>query len=245
MKDKPIDFQSYKQGYHEEDTCFKCDICGATFRKGEIFEMDGHFYEASLAIKEHVDHVHGSRFDSFVALDKKQNSLTDVQKQLMIMIHNGKSDKEIAALTNTSASTIRHQRFMFKERAKQARCYLALYELMMEGNENSEFIEYHENAKMKDDRFIATKKEEEDTLQTMFSSLNPLKLKQFPAKDKKKLMVLKAICETMDRDKEYSEVELNQLLKAIYDDYVAIRRALIEYGFMERTRDCTKYWVSR
>ncbi|WP_374967568.1 DUF2087 domain-containing protein [Lysinibacillus sp. RS5] len=28
-----------------------------------------------------------------------------------------------------------------------------------------------------------------------------------------------------------------------YSDYVSIRRYLIEYGFLDRSDDCTTYWV--
>ncbi|MEG2739993.1 DUF2087 domain-containing protein, partial [Clostridium sp.] len=29
----------------------------------------------------------------------------------------------------------------------------------------------------------------------------------------------------------------------IYEDYATIRRALVEYGFMKRSNDCSSYWV--
>ncbi len=28
-----------------------------------------------------------------------------------------------------------------------------------------------------------------------------------------------------------------------YDDNATIRRYLIEYGFLDRSKDCSKYWV--
>ena len=36
---------------------------------------------------------------------------------------------------------------------------------------------------------------------------------------------------------DYTEKQVNAVLADIYDDYVTIRRYLIEYGFMDRTRD--------
>lgn len=65
-------------------------------------------------------------------LDKKESGMTEVQKTLLQYIYEGKNDKEIAALTNTSASTVRHQRFVFREKARQAKIFLALYELALE-----------------------------------------------------------------------------------------------------------------
>ena len=43
---------------------------------------------------------------------------------------------------------------------------------------------------------------------------------------------------------KYSECEVNEILKPIYDDYMTIRRYLIMYGFMERTRDGRQYWLT-
>ena len=34
-----------------------------------------------------------------------------------------------------------------------------------------------------------------------------------------------------------------EILKRIYEDNATIRRYLIEYGFLDRSKDCSKYWV--
>ena len=39
------------------------------------------------------------------------------------------------------------------------------------------------------------------------------------------------------------EKDINKILKRIYDDNATIRRYLIEYGFFDRSKDCSKYWV--
>ncbi len=77
-----------------------------------------------------------------------------------------------------------------------------------------------------------------------FDSIKPLKLRLFPPKQKKKYITLSIIMEDI-QDKYYSEKELNVILKEIYPDYVTIRRALIDYGFMERTLDGKQYWISK
>jgi len=43
--------------------------------------------------------------------------------------------------------------------------------------------------------------------------------------------------------RRYPEREVNQILRDIHEDYVTLRRYLIEYGFLERTQDCGEYWV--
>lgn len=43
---------------------------------------------------------------------------------------------------------------------------------------------------------------------------------------------------------DYTETEINRVLKRIYEeDHAAIRRALIEYGFLDRSADCRAYRV--
>jgi len=39
----------------------------------------------------------------------------------------------------------------------------------------------------------------------------------------------------------YSEEEINAFLKQIFEDFVSLRRYLIEYGFLHRTKDCQFY----
>jgi hypothetical protein len=152
---------------------------------------------------------------------------------------------------SVAPATVRHQRFTFREKAKQAKLYLAIYELAFQGMETNksltdaedEMIEIHNGAKMVDDRYFTTKSEEEKVLASLFSTLEPLRLINFPAKEKKKIIVLRKITEQFEKDKKYEEKELNTILKGIYDDFATIRRYLIEYGFMERTNDCKYYWV--
>ena len=41
-----------------------------------------------------------------------------------------------------------------------------------------------------------------------------------------------------------TEQEVNEILRPIYEDYMTIRRYLIMYGFMERTKDGRQYWLT-
>ena len=123
-----------KNGYTKDSKdCYHCHFCDAVFENGEIFQINGRYYNAEKAVKKHIEKQHGSVFEQLMLLDKKSSSLTDVQKKLLQYIHDGKSDKEIATLTNTSASTIRHQRFVFREKVRQAKALIALYDLAVEG----------------------------------------------------------------------------------------------------------------
>ena len=131
---------------------------------------------------------------------------------------------------------------MLREKAKQARMFLALYTLaMQQKNEQEELMPVHDCAKMVDERYEITEAEREKFLRDAFESLQPLQLKLFPRKEKKKVAILARIAEEFQRGRVYSEPEVNAILSRIYPDYATIRRYLIEYGFMQRTPDCREY----
>ncbi len=127
-----ISLDEVKGGYScdPENKAYTCLVCGKKFETGEVFSFDGRFYEASKAIQLHVDKEHGNMLDILTSYDKKYTGITENQKELLQMIHDGLSDNEIATRTGVAASTIRHQRFVFREKAKQAKLYLAVFELV-------------------------------------------------------------------------------------------------------------------
>lgn len=241
---KELTVEDIKNGYYfnKEKNQYVCNFCGKVFDEGEIFAFENRFFESYKAVEVHVNKNHGKVLNDLLDKDKKYTGLTDKQKELLKLIHNGFSDKEISEILGISSSTVRHQRFSFREKAKQAKMYLAIYELVNEKNKGNDFIEAHEGAKMVDDRYMTTTKEEEKILESVFESFKPLKLKVFSSKEKKKIVILSRIVEEFEKGKIYKENEVNEVLKSIFYDYVTLRRYLIEYGFMERTKDCKEYW---
>jgi hypothetical protein len=242
-----------KKGYsfHLETESFVCNICGKSYQTGEIFEAAGRYYDASRMIQVHINDTHSDVFGTLVSYDKKNTGITENQKELLELMYSGLSDNEIAKKTGVAPATVRHQKFVFRERVKQAKLFMAIYELAAEGalkrkkspSEEDEILDIHTGATMVDDRYVITKAEEEQILSTVFSSLAPLKLKVFSPKEKKKLVILKKIAAQFERGRRYPEKELNEILKDIFEDFATIRRYLIEYGFMERTNDCREYWL--
>ena len=63
-----------------------------------------------------------------------------------------------------------------------------------------------------------------------------------PAKQNKKLAVLRVIADALDANRKYSERELNEILLRFNDDTAAIRRHMIEFGIMERNKE-SFYWL--
>jgi hypothetical protein len=235
-----------KDGYRfdKDNKKYICNFCGKEFNVGEIYVFEERFFESQIAVSLHIAKEHDSVFKQLITVENKYLNLTENQIGLLELIKNGLSDNEIAKKLELSPSTVRHQKFMFREKAKQARMFLAVYDLALNDNPSCDnLVAIHNSATMVDDRYLTTVEESEKIIKTAFISLSPLKLKAFPAREKKKIIVLKKIMEQFDAEKHYNEKELNRILKSVYEDYPTIRRYLIEYGFMERTNDCKEYWI--
>lgn len=73
------------------------------------------------------------------------------------------------------------------------------------------------------------------------------KLKQMPAKQKMRLYVYFWAASTLDKERVYSEPELNGALNRIstLGDPASLRRALVDFGFMERKPDGSAYWLKK
>ena len=227
-------------GYQILDSGYECLFCGERFEEGEIFPIEGRFFEARRAVMLHVEKEH-DKLEAF--LGSKYSAVTENQAQLLRLFRSGKSDKEIASSLEVSPSTVRHQRFTFREKAKQAKLYLAIYEEAMTEKPRSEevLVPIHEHATQVDERYHITEKEREDTLKSTLQSYEPLVLKVFPKKEKRKIILLMEIAKQFERGRTYSEAEVNAVLKEIYGDFVTVRRYLIQYGFMVRTDDGKEY----
>lgn len=223
-------------GYKYENEAYACLSCGKQFEEGEIFKIGERFFQAGRAAQMHVEVEHPDRFHKLI---NEYLSLTDNQKELFLMFHNGMSDNEIAKKHNVSASTVRHQKFIFREKAKAAKLYSAAWDM---ADRRMGLLPVHKGATMVDERYVITEEECSKILVNVFETLEPLKLKIFSAKEKKKIVILRRISEQFESGRKYMEKEVNEILKAIYDDYATLRRYLIEYGFMERTSDCRTYW---
>ncbi len=172
--------------------------------------------------------------------------MTDHQKSILELFYEGNSDNDVAkALSTGSTSTIRNHRFSLREKQKQAKVFLAIMELLGEQMPKKHaFIDIPRNSKQVDDRFATTEQENDKILSTCFKEGLKGPLDSFPLKEKKRVTILQHILKYFDANKSYTEKEVNAILKPIYEDYVLLRRLLIEYGFMARVQDGSSYWVT-
>ena len=65
-------------------------------------------------------------------------------------------------------------------------------------------------------------------------------LRSIPTKITKRLVILNLIAQEFEIGRTYTEVEVNAAVRAFHDDVAALRRYLVEEGFLER-RD-GQYW---
>ena len=63
-----------------------------------------------------------------------------------------------------------------------------------------------------------------------------------PAKRSRRLVLLDYVAQRFDVGVRYTESEVNRTLRDVHDDYAALRRYLVDEGFM--SREHSVYWRS-
>ena len=190
--------QELVRGIALRDGQYRCLLCGVAFPQGEVFPRGGRFYDAEAMAALHLREAHGSVLEYLLHRNPGLLGLSEVQLELLRMLAEGCTDKEIAAQKRVSPSTVRNHRFKLREKERQA------------------------------------------ILAACFDEAGALR--QWPAREKRKLVVLSAIAEQFTPGRQYTEKEVNRLLGRIYEDFPYLRRLLIEYGFLERTASGSAYW---
>ncbi|MEG0152764.1 MAG: DUF2087 domain-containing protein [Cellulosilyticaceae bacterium] len=240
--------EEIQRGYIIEKDRYICIVCGEQFEKGEVFPVQGHFYDAKKMIECHIKGQHHSMLQYIINMNNSFLGVTEIQKQLLQCLVDGNSDKEVAQEMGIHPSTVRNHKYRLREKEKQAKLFLAMMQLLqtkqsepIQESEKSKLHKASKTATMIDDRYHTTQGEKEKIIANYFDASGSLK--NYPAKEKKKIIVLEKVKENFKKGKIYSEMELNRILERIYEDYATLRRALIEYGFMERDHTGNQYWI--
>ncbi|MGL5379879.1 DUF2087 domain-containing protein [Clostridium sp.] len=240
--------EEIKKGYIEKYGYYSCLICGEEFTIGRIYKINEMLFDAKKAIELHIIEAHTSPLNYLLNMNPTFTGISETQKSIIDLISQGLSDKEIALKLGVANSTIRNHRYKLREKEKQAKLFLAMMDLL-KSNTNKEITtlekdiicDAHKGANALDDRFNITNEEKVKVIKTYMDETGGLK--SYPSKEKKKIILLEEITKNFTISKRYSEKEINRILKRIYEDYVTIRRALIQYGFLDRTKDCSEYWI--
>lgn len=240
--------EEIKRGYMEEGPAYICVCCGYRTESGIIYPEEGVLYEAARYMRVHIEKVHGSVFEYLLELDKSVTGLSDVQRGLLSQFYEGKKDAEVQkTLGIGSASTIRNHRFVLKEKERQAKIFLALMELLKSKDTQAPAewvspVTRHEHT-IHPNSFDITEQDMEKVLNKYFPEGTGGRLTTFHMQQKHKYIVLIEIAKRFETERKYSEKQVNELLKEVNDDYVEIRRYLVDYGLLEREPDGSQYWL--
>lgn len=230
-----------KAGYAETEEHYTCLCCGKQFEKGIIYPEDGVLYEAGKYTRLHIQKEHHSVFTHLIGLDKSVTGLSAIQRNLLELFYQGKSDAEVQKeLGIGAASTIRNHRFLLREKERQAKVFLAIMELLRAQEKRGPAdtqppVDTEEPVR-------STVSEQDQVLKKYFPFGTEGPLKSFSMKEKHKRIVLGEIAKRFEPERVYAEKEVNQVLEAVFADYVLLRRHLVDCGLLSRLPDGSQYW---
>lgn len=70
-------------------------------------------------------------------------------------------------------------------------------------------------------------------------------LAQIPVKQDRRLEILEHLAKSFEPEVKLSEAEVNDTVMAWHEDYVMLRRMLVDYKFLSRSSDGRTYWRTR
>lgn len=162
-------------------------------------------------------------------------------KILGLLANEERSVGELAVILGVKEPTISHHLAMMKE--------LGLVDVRAVGNERIYWLDGRFLEGMSRDIFsqngLATLADEVETPdawdhKVLKAFMDGDRLTEIPSKLKKRLVILKWLAEKFEMDVQYPESEINERLAKYHPDYAALRRYLVEQGFMQRERGI--YW---
>lgn len=73
------------------------------------------------------------------------------------------------------------------------------------------------------------------------------KIKIWPSKKDAKIEILKYLSSNFEYDEFYTEKEVNAIIDEnhTFNDYFLLRRGMVDYKFLSRTKDGAKYWRNK
>jgi len=256
-----------KQGYQESDDAYTCVCCGQRAEKGVIYPVGDHLYDAHRYIRHHITEEHGSVFAHLVGLDKQAHGLSDLQRRLLFLLYEGKSDEEIKRALGVGAlSTVRNHRFILREKERQARLFLAIMELLQE--RLLEDGEAGGRSRTRSGRSGAGQGTQSAAgSRPGAGDGRPARKRPGPASDEEilakyfphgiegplhsfggatpmrhKRIIAAVVAERFAPGRRYTEREVNAILEPIAEDHVLLRRCLVDFGHLTRLPDGSQYW---
>ena len=71
------------------------------------------------------------------------------------------------------------------------------------------------------------------------------RLRQWPAKQKTQRMAAACLAARFEPGRDYNERQVNELLLEwhTFEDWALLRRVLYDWGYLDRERDGSRYWL--
>lgn len=185
------DLLELRKGYIEDGEQIRCLICEEVFEKGRIYDIESKLYDANKACAIHIKRKHGSMLNYLINMNSKFTGISEVQKEIITLMAEGVSDKEMAEKLKVAPSTIRNHRYKLREKEKQSKLFLTMMDLLSDNTNNkitkledTEICDVPKTASQVDDRFNITEKEKEAVRKSYFTKEGAIK--SFPSKEKRK-----------------------------------------------------------
>ncbi|MCI1894034.1 MAG: DUF2087 domain-containing protein [Lactobacillus sp.] len=175
--------------------------------------------------------LHDLLFDS-----SKHNTLTATQQALLAAFARGDSDAQIAAATAVTPSTVRHQRYTFRQKAAQAELYLAQYHAAF--GEGAQRLALPLAAQS----LGITNADYEKELKRDVDYTAAPTLAHWPRQEKRRVCLIARMVQGFEPDVHYSRLAVQAKLRRWSPDDATLTRYLIDYGFLARTPDGRDYW---
>lgn len=230
------------KGFREEEHVYTCLFCEQSFTKGRIYEIDELLFDAKKATTIHIEKSHESPLIYLLGIEPTLLGISEIQREFLLLSTKF-ADKEIAERLGITQSTVRNHRFKLREKEKQARLFLAAMELLTMKERTELPVGKNEKLYLHPffERYNITQNDVTNTIKTYFDEKG--KVTTYPAKEKRKIIILVELMKLFEKERTYTEKEINEHLKAKIDDYVTVRRALIEFDLLDRSKDGSMYWV--
>jgi len=226
--------EAMEKGYIKENRHYRCLVCGEEVERGFIYPVGDVLFEDWRYMEHHIERTHGSVFEQLLSGGKEQTGLSDQQSKLLSLIYAGKSDKEIQQeLKIGSMSTIRNHRFSLRKKEKQAKTLLALVNLV---KRQQEVVTDEPSI----DKSVEKSFEPSTELARYFSEEDG-RLKTLRMKEQEKNQLLAEIALLFKSKKVYSEGEVNAVLVTISEDYMLLRREMVDRGVLTRNTEGSAY----
>lgn len=71
------------------------------------------------------------------------------------------------------------------------------------------------------------------------------KIERIPVPSRTKIPLLAYLAGKFEKNRDYTEKEINQIITGwhTFNDYFILRRLLVDYGFLDREPNGSRYWV--